>query len=243
MTPCRASASTIDKAWRSIAKADKPSARTRTVFPVSAVRVCNSSAERGLRRRPKSGRRRYIWRASGPVGTALSSRTASEPRSRSPASSPAKSTTSCTASRARAWSSWNRNWSHVVTKVAVRSSESLAPVGSAFTVRYGVASDTLTCSVSGAGVWVGYLLIAGDFWRRGSGSNRRIKVLQTSPLPLGYRAPSVEFTAQSAALHDTVKQDFTVKGMCLERETGVEPATSSLARKHSTTELLPLVLI
>ena len=25
----------------------------------------------------------------------------------------------------------------------------------------------------------------------------------------------------------------------LERETGVEPATSSLARKHSTTELLP----
>jgi hypothetical protein len=25
-------------------------------------------------------------------------------------------------------------------------------------------------------------------WRRGSESNRRIKVLQTSPLPLGYRA-------------------------------------------------------
>ena len=25
-------------------------------------------------------------------------------------------------------------------------------------------------------------------WRRGPGSNRRIKVLQTSPLPLGYRA-------------------------------------------------------
>jgi hypothetical protein len=28
-----------------------------------------------------------------------------------------------------------------------------------------------------------------EVWRRGSGSNRRIKVLQTSPLPLGYRAP------------------------------------------------------
>src|ERR1700744_918696 len=27
-----------------------------------------------------------------------------------------------------------------------------------------------------------------EIWRRGSGSNRRIKVLQTSPLPLGYRA-------------------------------------------------------
>src|SRR5579863_2170998 len=26
-------------------------------------------------------------------------------------------------------------------------------------------------------------------WRRGSESNRRVKVLQTSPLPLGYRAP------------------------------------------------------
>ena len=26
------------------------------------------------------------------------------------------------------------------------------------------------------------------YWRRGSGSNRRVKVLQTSPLPLGYRA-------------------------------------------------------
>ena len=26
----------------------------------------------------------------------------------------------------------------------------------------------------------------------------------------------------------------------MERETGFEPATSSLARKHSTTELLPL---
>src|ERR1043166_3501280 len=28
-------------------------------------------------------------------------------------------------------------------------------------------------------------------WRRGSESNRRIKVLQTSPLPLGYRALSL----------------------------------------------------
>jgi hypothetical protein len=27
-----------------------------------------------------------------------------------------------------------------------------------------------------------------NIWRRGSESNRRIKVLQTSPLPLGYRA-------------------------------------------------------
>ncbi len=32
------------------------------------------------------------------------------------------------------------------------------------------------------------LYLFGENWRRGPGSNRRIKVLQTSPLPLGYRA-------------------------------------------------------
>src|ERR1700677_2480391 len=36
---------------------------------------------------------------------------------------------------------------------------------------------------SGSPVFIGALR-----WRRGSESNRRIKVLQTSPLPLGYRA-------------------------------------------------------
>src|ERR1044071_7754709 len=35
-------------------------------------------------------------------------------------------------------------------------------------------------------------LTSGKLWRRGSESNRRIKVLQTSPLPLGYRAPESE---------------------------------------------------
>src|SRR5260370_8477800 len=35
----------------------------------------------------------------------------------------------------------------------------------------------------------GFLRFYGGLkWRRGSESNRRIKVLQTSPLPLGYRA-------------------------------------------------------
>ena len=32
------------------------------------------------------------------------------------------------------------------------------------------------------------LILLRKVWRRGPGSNRRIKVLQTSPLPLGYRA-------------------------------------------------------
>ena len=37
------------------------------------------------------------------------------------------------------------------------------------------------------------------------------------------------------------REECIAGGEFLERETGVEPATSSLARKHSTTELLPLV--
>ena len=45
-----------------------------------------------------------------------------------------------------------------------------------------------------------------------------VKALQASALPLGHAAESV----------------------LLERETGFEPATSTLARLHSTTELLPL---
>ncbi len=50
--------------------------------------------------------------------------------------------------------------------------------------------------------------------------NRRITALQAVALPLG-----------QAAL-------FYESGM--ERETGFEPATSTLARSHSTTELFPL---
>jgi hypothetical protein len=38
------------------------------------------------------------------------------------------------------------------------------------------------------------------WWRRGSESNRRIKVLQTSPLPLGYRAPA-QFKHRSEPAH------------------------------------------
>src|SRR5499427_5488584 len=76
-------------------------------------------------------------------------------------------------------------------------------------------------------------------WRRGSESNRRIKVLQTSPLPLGYRAP-----AQSISVPE--RKICGARASCklkiLERETGFEPATSTLARSHSTTELLPLGL-
>ena len=47
--------------------------------------------------------------------------------------------------------------------------------------------------------------------------NWRIEVLQTAALPLGFAAGKA----------------------VMERETGFEPATSTLARLHSTTELLP----
>jgi hypothetical protein len=56
-------------------------------------------------------------------------------------------------------------------------------------------------------------------WRRRPDSNRGMGVLQTPALPLGYAALSTYE---------------------LERETGLEPATFSLARRRSTTELLPL---
>ena len=39
-------------------------------------------------------------------------------------------------------------------------------------------------------------------WRRGSESNRRIEVLQTSALPLGYRAPCQKFRRSFAAAQD-----------------------------------------
>jgi hypothetical protein len=43
-----------------------------------------------------------------------------------------------------------------------------------------------------------------------------------------------------AFTHTRLKEEECIAGrLKLERETGVEPATSSLARKHSTTELLP----
>ena len=51
-----------------------------------------------------------------------------------------------------------------------------------------------------------------------------MEVLQTSALPLGDGALKAE-------LKDLRKN--------MERETGFEPATSTLARSHSTTELLP----
>ena len=57
------------------------------------------------------------------------------------------------------------------------------------------------------------------FWRRHPDSDRRITVLQTVALPLGYVA---------------LKQTLPWKGSVLERITGLEPATSTLARWRST---------
>src|SRR5579863_8743709 len=75
-------------------------------------------------------------------------------------------------------------------------------------------------------------------WRRGPGSNRRIKVLQTSPLPLGYRALARQPIDWSRNQIAVANPGYAPEGD-LERETGLEPATLALARRCSTTELLP----
>ena len=85
-----------------------------------------------------------------------------------------------------------------------------------------------------------------------------IKVLQTSALPLGYAAflfslcletgprPCTAmsslfpaFGVAASASHPKKIINFA-QGRKVERETGFEPATSTLARLHSTAELLPL---
>ena len=68
-----------------------------------------------------------------------------------------------------------------------------------------------------------------NLWRRRPDLNRRMEVLQTSALPLGYGALSGSTIKLRVAGREKV-----------ERETGFEPATSTLARSHSTTELFPL---
>ena len=96
-------------------------------------------------------------------------------------------------------------------------------------------------------------------WRRHPDLNRGYAVLQTAALPLGYAAIKFNRT-QIYADHRRYKKDAmrialsakrlsvyirVQKGisytMKLERETGFEPATSTLARLHSTAELFPLV--
>ncbi len=79
-------------------------------------------------------------------------------------------------------------------------------------------------------------------WRRGSESNRRIKVLQTSPLPLGYRAPA-EYVSVLGEKSPSGEQGGQKMNEKMERETRVELATSTLARLRSTTELLPLMIL
>ena len=79
----------------------------------------------------------------------------------------------------------------------------------------------------------GWLELQQKDWRRGPDSNRRIEVLQTSALPLGYRATSGGPWPMAQPPPRRGSRET------LERETGFEPATSTLARSHSTTELLP----
>src|SRR4051794_17425157 len=72
-----------------------------------------------------------------------------------------------------------------------------------------------------------------------------MEVLQTSALPLGYGAARTcrkvsEGRARRRGVAAEVATAARVRERKLERETGFEPATSTLARSHSTTELFPL---
>ena len=79
-----------------------------------------------------------------------------------------------------------------------------------------------------------------------------MEVLQTSALPLGYAAVPVTRFVQWREFYRGARKAVNPAGettragprgepaLMLERETGVEPATSTLARLHSTTELFPL---
>ncbi len=66
--------------------------------------------------------------------------------------------------------------------------------------------------------------------------NRGIAVLQTAALPLGYAAPKKISGNPSGCPYTAAP--VALAGL-MERETGFEPATSTLARLHSTTELFP----
>ena len=63
--------------------------------------------------------------------------------------------------------------------------------------------------------------------------------LRSFPLPPGYRASApITLALRPEKIHLRRAGSEQIN---LERETGFEPATSTLARSHSTTELLPLV--
>ena len=69
-----------------------------------------------------------------------------------------------------------------------------------------------------------------------SGFEPEMEVLQTSALPLGYGARRPKIGGTRTGTGGTAP---ALLGGKMERETGFEPATSTLARSHSTTELFP----
>jgi hypothetical protein len=72
--------------------------------------------------------------------------------------------------------------------------------------------------------------LLGGVWRRRPDLNRRWRFCR----PLPYHLATAPTTTQIWL------RDRSNSGRKLERETGFEPATSTLARSHSTTELFPL---
>ena len=61
--------------------------------------------------------------------------------------------------------------------------------------------------------------------------NRRITVLQTGALPLGYVTILISYAKIFILLKNNI---LSIEDVVLERITGLEPATSTLARLRST---------
>src|SRR5712692_6107876 len=68
----------------------------------------------------------------------------------------------------------------------------------------------------------------GKDWRRGSESNRRIKVLQTSPLPLGYRALTLNYQRSLEIVHPKAGQ--LRSGYLMRARQGAISGISNIAR-------------
>ena len=82
-----------------------------------------------------------------------------------------------------------------------------------------------------------------SWWSGKRDLNPRLQPWQGCTLPLSYSRKRVEaasrFELENGGFADLCLTAWLCR-LLVERETGFEPATSTLARLHSTTELLPL---
>src|SRR6516162_1790353 len=117
-------ASSSGRACAATARADKPSAITKTTsWPPAACAASRASASPS-RRRPRSGRMRYCVRSAAALATASTGK----PSGASSAMRRASSRVACTASRARAWARRRSSCGAVASEAPARGSAMRAAV-------------------------------------------------------------------------------------------------------------------